>query len=168
MCGDQAAMRRKILRQLLRRQAAVGDVRGRSQSDVVPAKAGTHNQPPTSDEVGKVAPIQVFLFDQTYFPVAVPILQLLLARDCIPRRREGLDIDEAVHCVFLDEFRAATATMLLQPCPDIQRPVPSAGEDVDVVGARGIHGSARPCEKFNSGGWVLASAGTTSENIGTN
>ena len=27
LCGDQAAVRRKVLRQLLRRQAVVGDVR---------------------------------------------------------------------------------------------------------------------------------------------
>jgi hypothetical protein len=42
LCRDQAAMRRKILRQLLRRQVAVGDVKGSSLTvhAVVPTQSG--------------------------------------------------------------------------------------------------------------------------------
>jgi len=48
-------------------------------------------------------------------------------------------MDEAVHTIFLDEFRAATAAMLLKPDPqivgdaDVERSVPAAGEDIDVI-----------------------------------
>jgi hypothetical protein len=43
----------------------------------------------------------------------VPILQLFLAGDGFSRRCERLDVDEAVHTVFLDEFRTTAVPMLL-------------------------------------------------------
>jgi hypothetical protein len=54
-------------------------------------------------------------------------------------------MDEAVHTIFLDEFRAVTAPVLFKPCPqivgdaDVQRSVPAAGEDVNVVRACSAH-----------------------------
>jgi hypothetical protein len=48
-------------------------------------------------------------------------------------------MNEAMHTVFLDEFRTMTAAMLLKPCPqvigdaDVERSVSAAGEDVDVI-----------------------------------
>jgi hypothetical protein len=42
------------------------------------------------------------------------MLQLLLACDGFLRRCERLDVDEAVHTVFLDEFRNTTVPILLE------------------------------------------------------
>ena len=94
--------------------------------------------------MGQVAPVHIILFDQTNFPVALPILQPFLTCDCYLRRCERLHMDEAVHTIFLDEFRAANAAVLLKPCSqvvgdaDVERSVAAVGEDVDVV----IAGSA--------------------------
>ena len=85
-------------------------------------------------------------FDQTYLPVAVPILQLFFTCDCVSRRCERFDMNEAMHTVFLDEFRTMTAAMLLKPCPqvigdaDVERSMSAAGEDVDVIYAYCAHG----------------------------
>jgi len=55
-------------------------------------------------------------------------------------------MNEAMHTVFLDEFRTMTAAMLLKPCPqvigdaDVERSVSAAGEDVDVTCACSAHG----------------------------
>jgi hypothetical protein len=63
-------------------------------------------------------------------------------------------MDEAVHILFLDEFRAATAAVPLKPCPqvigdaDLERSVAAAGEDVDVVIAGSGHDLARLCKKL--------------------
>jgi hypothetical protein len=59
------------------------------------------------------------LFDQTNLPVASPFLQLLLTCDRILRRCENFHVDEAMHTVFLHEFRAVTASMLLKPFPKV-------------------------------------------------
>jgi hypothetical protein len=54
-------------------------------------------------------------------------------------------VDEAVHTIFLDELRAISGAMLLEPGSkvigdaDVERPLSAAGEDVDVVGAVGAH-----------------------------
>jgi hypothetical protein len=90
-------------------------------------------------QVGQVAPVRIIFFDLPRLPVAVPILQLLFACDCFLRRRERLHMDKAVHTIFLDEFQAATAAVLLKPGPhvvgnaDIESPVFPAGENVDVI-----------------------------------
>jgi hypothetical protein len=89
--------------------------------------------------VGQVAPVGIIFFDQPRLPVTVPVLQLLLARDCFLGRSEGLRINEAMHPVFSGEFRAATAAMLLKPIPqvvgdaDIEGSVAAARENVDVL-----------------------------------
>jgi hypothetical protein len=59
--------------------------------------------------------VQIVLFYQLNFPVASPILQLLLASNRVLRRRKLFHMDEAKHAVLFDEFRAATSAMLLQP-----------------------------------------------------
>ena len=81
-------------------------------------KAGTHNQT-ALNEIGQVTPVQIMLFDQTNLPVASPFLQLLLTCDRILRRCENFHVDEAMHTVFLHEFRAVTASMLLKPFPKV-------------------------------------------------
>ena len=49
-------------------------------------------------------------------------------------------MDQEEHAIFLDEFRAAAAAVLLKSCrqvigdADIKRSMFPAGEDVDVVG----------------------------------
>jgi hypothetical protein len=43
----------------------------------------------------------------------LPILQLLFASDRISRRFELLHVNEVKHTVFFDEFRAATAAVLI-------------------------------------------------------
>src|ERR1700732_3031501 len=66
-------------------------------------------------------------------------LQLFLTCDCILRRCESFHVDEAMHTVFLHEFRAMTASMLLKPFPkivgdpDVKRSVSAASENVDVI-----------------------------------
>jgi hypothetical protein len=59
-------------------------------------------------------------------------------------------MDEAVHAIFLDEFRAAAAAVLLKPCPqvvgdaDVKRSVFSAGEIRSPDGAQRNPGSVYP------------------------
>src|SRR5260370_41908903 len=106
------------------------------------------------------------LFDQTNLPVASPFLQLLLTCDRILRRCENFHVDEAMHTVFLHEFRAMTASMLLKPLPkvvgdpDVKRSVSAAGEHVDVIFACCAHGHdfARTLTRWLC---VPAFAGTT-------
>jgi hypothetical protein len=68
-------------------------------------------------------------------------------------------MDEAVHTIFLDEFRAATAAVPLKPCPqvigdaDLERSVAAAGEDIDVVIAGSGHDLARLCKNSDIGGY---------------
>jgi hypothetical protein len=77
-------------------------------------------------------------------------------------------MDETKHAVLLDEFRAATGAMLLQPSLEIigdanvERAVSAAGEDVDVVWlAAGM--LVRPCKNFYARGYGSRRfAGTTS------
>src|ERR1700694_2225876 len=102
--------------------------------------------------MGQVAPIEIIFFDQANLPIAVPILQLFLACDGFLRRCERLDVDQAMHTVFLDEFRTTTPLpMLLKPCSqvigdtDVERSVAAACENVDVICAYSAHGRARPC-----------------------
>jgi len=96
--------------------------------------------------MGQVAPIQIVLFDQLNFPLASPILQLLLARDCLLRRRELFHMDEAMYAVLLDELRAAAGAMLFKSNSqiigdaDVERAVSATGKNVDVVGAGLRHG----------------------------
>jgi hypothetical protein len=117
--------------------------------------------------VGQVAPIQIILFDQTNFPVALPILQLFLTCDCFLRRCENFHVNETMYTVFLDEFRAMIASMLLKPLPqvmgdaDVKRTVSAAGENVDAICACSAHGLARLRKNSDIGGWVPAFAGTT-------
>jgi hypothetical protein len=65
--------------------------------------------------MGQVAPAGIFFFDQLNFPVTPPILQLLLSSDRFLRRCERFDVDEEMHAIFPDEFRASAAAMLLEP-----------------------------------------------------
>ena len=69
--------------------------------------------------MGQIAPIEIVFFDQANLPIAVPVLQLLLTRDCLLRRCERLDVDEPVHTMLSDEFRTTPGAMLLKPCVDV-------------------------------------------------
>jgi hypothetical protein len=78
--------------------------------------------------MGQVAPIQIVFFNQLNFPLAPPILQLLLTRDGLLRRRELFHMDESKHAVLPDEFRATAGAVLLESNSqiigdaDVQRP----------------------------------------------
>jgi hypothetical protein len=67
--------------------------------------------------VGQVAPIEIFFFDQLDFPIAPPVLRVFLARDRLAGGCELLDANEAVQGIFLDEFRATEAAVLIKPGP---------------------------------------------------
>ena len=66
------------------------------------------------------------------------------------RRCELLDMHEAKHFVLFYEMGAVTGTMLFKPRPhiagdaDVQRSIPAAGENLDVVSAGAAHESANP------------------------
>jgi hypothetical protein len=72
-----------------------------------------------------------------------------------------------MYTVFLDEFRAMIASMLLKPLPqvmgdaDVKRTVSAAGENVNAICACSAHGLARLRKNSDIGGWVPAFAGTT-------
>ena len=130
-------------------QDAVGDVRSELHSlRVVPAKAGTHNQPLVKAG-GQIAPVEISVFDRfLHLPIAVPILQLLLARDRVHGDANVSTWTRRCTPYFLTNSRAATAADAAQADPkivgnaDVKRSVPAAGENVDVVCAAAPIGCA--------------------------
>src|SRR5258705_383687 len=93
-------------------------------------------------QIAEIAPFEVFALDQLDLPVTLPSLQLLLPGDRFIRAFISLDIHKAVHAIGLHKRGALAAAMLLQSIPhvichpDIQGPVASAREDVDVIHTR--------------------------------
>jgi hypothetical protein len=69
-----------------------------------------------------------------------------------------------MYTVFLDEFRAMTASMLFKPLPkvigdaDVKRTVSAAGENVNVICACSAHDLARLCKNSDIGGYGFAGA----------
>jgi hypothetical protein len=67
-------------------------------------------------------------------------------------------MDEVMHTVFLDKFRAMTVAMLIKLGPQIigdanvERSVSAASENVDAVGAC-AHGFSRPRNNSEAGGY---------------
>ena len=47
-------------------------------------------------QVRQVAPIRIALFDQTDFPIAMPVLQLLFARNGFLRRSELFHVEQEI------------------------------------------------------------------------
>jgi hypothetical protein len=98
---------------------------------------------------------------------------MLLASDRFPWRRERLHMDEAMHTILLDEFGTSAAAMLLKPNPEIvgdanvERSMPAARENVNVVYASYAHRDAFSQERRHWWLWAPAFAGAT-DNIGTN
>jgi len=95
---------------------------------------------PTRSSV-QVAPLGIVLLDQTQLPLSLPFLQLLLAQDGIADMSERLVMNEPVHAVTLREPGNVMAAVLVESTQetachfDIERPVPPARQDVDVVRA---------------------------------
>jgi hypothetical protein len=77
--------------------------------------------------MGQVTPAGVLLLDH-------------LACNCFLRRCEGFDVNEQVHAIFLDEFRASAAAVLFKPSSkvagdaNVERPVWPAGDDPLSIG----------------------------------
>ena len=116
----------------------------RPTTAVVPAQAGTHNHS-RLEQVRQVIPTRIIFFDPPNLPFALPILQLLLARNRFERRCKRLNVNKSMHFVLLDEFRGSSSAMQFQPSrqiirdADVKRPMQAAGEDVDVISTRFAH-----------------------------
>jgi hypothetical protein len=100
-------------------------------------------------QVGKIAPFEIILFDELNLPIAFPFLQSLLAGDRLNGSFIGLYVNESVYTIFSDEFGSTSHPMLFEPevevirYADIQGAVPAACEDVDVV----KHVVVKPAER---------------------
>src|SRR5579871_4846873 len=113
---------------------------------VVPAKAGTHTPCPlgsskgrtSNRQIGQIAPFEIFLLDELNLPFAFPPLQLLLATDRLDGGLIRLHMYQVVNFVSADELRTGAQSVLLEASrqvvrhSDVQRPVPAAGQNVDV------------------------------------
>ena len=90
-------------------------------------------------QLREVVPIRIALFDQTDFPIAMPVLQLLFTRNGFLRRSKFFHVDQCVNDVLFDELRAKAAAMLIQSGrdvpgdADIKRAMFAAGEDAGAI-----------------------------------
>ena len=108
-----------------------------------PAKAGDPVngsgcvRPRTCNRGIKIVPIRVGLLDQSNFPGAIPLLQPLLALDCIFSIEELFIVNESMHAVLVGKAQDDIVLVLVYPAneiacyADVQRAVGFAGEDVD-------------------------------------
>jgi len=115
---------------------------------VTPAKAGVQETfggdvaletGSPNEVVVQIAPLGIVLLDEMQLPLSLPLLQLLLAQDGVADTSECLVVYESVHAVTFGEAGEVTTAMLVDSTqetachPDIERPVPFARQDVDVV-----------------------------------
>lgn len=95
----------------------------------------------------QVAPFGILPGDQIDLPVAVPVFQLLLARDGGRHVGEHLEMNETMDCVAFGEATGNVFSVLPQAfhqigCnSDIQRSAQAAGEDVGAGLALTLHGN---------------------------
>jgi hypothetical protein len=93
------------------------------------------NQPPLDPQI---SPVRVVGLDQIDFPLPMPILQLLLARNRVRHPIERLGMDEADHAVVSRKSRRRLVAMLPQSRrevgrdADVERTAFLAGEDVSA------------------------------------
>jgi len=107
------------------------------------ASAGKGRQ---SQFLSQIAPIGVRCLDQLDLPLALPILDLLLARDRGVHRPGEFEPDERLHAIAVGEA-AETAVAVLADAlgqvrgdAGVERPVPRAGHDIGAGLEVGVHG----------------------------
>src|SRR5215204_6388215 len=88
----------------------------------------------------EVTPGGILRFDQRDLLRSPPPLELFLSRDCVPRRRVLLDVDESIELVLRAEPTDETRPVCVHPLVELRRhaDVERAGavrEDVDGEGA---------------------------------
>ena len=82
-------------------------------------------------------PLWVTLFNQAHLPLAVPLLDLLLAVDCLTHVAVEFVVDQAVNAVPLRESICEVVSVFVDAShkitgyPGVQRPVELAGQNVD-------------------------------------
>jgi hypothetical protein len=87
---------------------------------------------PSMDQIGQIAPLEIVFLDEVGFPISIPLFELFLATNCILGPLVGLNVDQSIHAVFADKFRALATPVLIhsgsQAVRDanIQRGVPRA------------------------------------------
>jgi hypothetical protein len=90
----------------------------------------------------QIVPIGVRTLDQLDLPLALPLLERLLALDRINDAIEGLEPDQSLYAVAFCEPVDQAFAMLVDPAQqfagdaDVQRPVLPARQDVDRVRPR--------------------------------
>src|ERR1051325_6888401 len=96
------------------------------------------NDSSDSDLGIEVVPVRIAFLNQPNLPVAPPILELLLACDCVGRIIIGLEPYELIDAITRAETADRLALMLVRAADKIvcdavvKRAVLLAGEDVDV------------------------------------
>ena len=86
----------------------------------------------------QINPLRVFRFNQINFPLAIPVLQLLLSRDRAVHVVEHLKSDKAIHRIFRGISGRQLVAVLVKALDqvrryaDVQRTVGLAGEYVDA------------------------------------
>ena len=61
---------------------------------------------------GKIKPVGIILFDEIDFPLTMPALQLLLARNCVGHRVEEFCMNEAKNTIFGSESACYAISVL--------------------------------------------------------
>lgn len=90
------------------------------------------------ENVVKICPLRIYGLDQTDLPSSVPLLQSLLAHDCVFHGVMGLHVNQSVETMFLGEAIRAIIFVFPNPSrqiaghPDIERAVTFVGENVDT------------------------------------
>src|SRR5450830_1073633 len=85
----------------------------------------------------EIMPLWVTLFNQAHLPLAVPLLDLLLAVDCLTHVAVEFVVDQAVNAVPLRESICEVVSVFVDASrkitghPGVQRPVEPAGQNVD-------------------------------------
>lgn len=90
----------------------------------------------------QVIPARIALLDQPQFPAPLPFLERLLAGDGVADIGIRFDVDQPRHAIFFGKSRTPAVSMRgdaggkIAGDADIKRPVPLAGENIDMINAR--------------------------------
>ena len=108
-----------------------------------------------SQVYGQIDPVRVFRFDQVDLPIAVPVFQLLLARNRARHIVEHFKADKAIDRILRRISRGQIVAMLVQALDqvrryaDVERAIGLAGEYVDAGLFHLSHG------RYMSAPWTL-------------
>jgi len=94
--------------------------------------------------VAEITPLRIFLFDQTQFLFAAPVLDLLFSGDAVRRIIEGFKINKRFHVVTIRESLGLTGLVFMDSPTDVvcESDVKCSrlvGHDVDVVCSARCH-----------------------------